>query len=272
MQQFLSILSFLYYIGCYVANGGTAGSPELIGDYNGARTQLDPNGQRDCFYWCIFDAPDAPYNFIALENGINCLCANQTNPNVNAIKRDDRECNVVALGTTDEAGGGDNRITLFRVEGYEDPSEEPGDSPDTTTSTTDTTTSTTDTTTSTIATTTSTTATTTSTSATTTSSNTGTSNTGTSNTGTSTSTGTSRSTTGTSTTSTSNTGSSTSTSTSRSTTGTSSTSTSTSSTGTSRSTTSTSTTPTTTTVRTTTTSTTSTRTSTTSVAQPSTFF
>ncbi|EAT88685.2 hypothetical protein SNOG_03480 [Parastagonospora nodorum SN15] len=152
MQQFLSILSFLYYIGCYVANGGTAGSPELIGDYNGARTQLDPNGQRDCFYWCIFDAPDAPYNFIALENGINCLCANQTNPNVNAIKRDDSECNVVALGTTDEAGGGDNRITLFRVEGYEDPSEEPGDSPDTTTSTTDTTTSTTDTTTSTIAT------------------------------------------------------------------------------------------------------------------------
>ncbi|KAH4071487.1 hypothetical protein HBH92_062760 [Parastagonospora nodorum] len=159
------------YIGCYVANGGTAGSPELIGDYNGARTQLDPNGQRDCFYWCIFDAPDAPYNFIALENGINCLCANQTNPNVNAIKRDDSECNVVALGTTDEAGGGDNRITLFRVEGYEDPSEEPGDSPDTTTSTTDTTTSTTDTTTSTIATTTSTTATTTSTSATTTSRN-----------------------------------------------------------------------------------------------------
>ncbi|KAH6439250.1 hypothetical protein HBI59_146720 [Parastagonospora nodorum] len=149
------------YIGCYVANGGTAGSPELIGDYNGARTQPDPNGQRDCFYWCIFDAPDAPYNFIALENGINCLCANQTNPNVNAIKRDDSECNVVALGTTDEAGGGDNRITLFRVEGYEDPSEEPGDSPDTTTSTTDTTTSTTDTTTSTIATTTSTTATTT---------------------------------------------------------------------------------------------------------------
>jgi hypothetical protein len=67
-----------------------------------------------CYNYCQ-NAVGGPYLYFGVEFGINCRCDNQLNPGFTANKTLDASCGTVSNGTTNEAGGGRQLITLYRA-------------------------------------------------------------------------------------------------------------------------------------------------------------
>jgi hypothetical protein len=102
------------YLGCYAStNNSDPTGARLIGA-NSTR-ELYPMSHTACYNYCQTVAVGAPYQYFGVEFGVNCRCGNQLNPGFPANKTLDSSCSTVSNGTDNEAGGGRQLITLYRV-------------------------------------------------------------------------------------------------------------------------------------------------------------
>ncbi|OAL06570.1 hypothetical protein IQ06DRAFT_299312 [Phaeosphaeriaceae sp. SRC1lsM3a] len=98
------------YQDCYVGSSSTG--VRLIGDKS--TNTLDPNSHQACYDYCMGSGSTAiggPYNYFAIEFGINCRCGNDYGftPTTSGA-----QCTTVAKGTTNEAGGGANAVSVYK--------------------------------------------------------------------------------------------------------------------------------------------------------------
>ncbi|KAH7401810.1 hypothetical protein DE146DRAFT_735131 [Phaeosphaeria sp. MPI-PUGE-AT-0046c] len=94
------------YQGCYA--GTDANGLRLMNEKS--INTLNPNSHQACMDWCT-NAAGGPYDYFGIEFGVNCRCANQYafTPTTSGAT-----CDKVATGTTNEAGGGANALTVYK--------------------------------------------------------------------------------------------------------------------------------------------------------------